>query len=359
MTGEFRMTMDPSEKDALLMVPNAGLTLMEQMGMADKTDRFNRTDGTRLGVSPVGQTMRMNQFERLQQFALLQKPPAVKFKDLEASVNSTIKFNILPVQVRADYFPLTESSVLTTVTVQLENKDLQFAAKDGLQKAIVNLYGRITSMTRRPVNVFEDTVTVEALPEYMAEQAKKSSIYQTKVPLQPGKYRLNIVVKDVTGGNMNNYELALNVPYQDPEKLASSSLVLADVLEKVPTKSIGTGQFVIASSKVRPRINNTFRRDEKMGIYLKLYNFGADEKNKPNGTIEYEILKKGTNEYAFQPFTEQVSDIPGASGSQVTIEKLLPLSRINLEPGQYMLRMKITDHIKNETLTPEVAFTVI
>jgi GWxTD domain-containing protein len=359
MTGEFRMTMDPSEKDALLMVPNAGLTLMEQMGLADKADRFSRTDGTRLGVSPVGQTMRMNQFERLQQFALLQKPPAVKFKDLEASVNSTIKFNILPVQVRADYFPLTESSVLTTVTVQLENKDLQFAAKDGLQKAIVNLYGRITSMTRRPVNVFEDTVTVEALPEYMAEQAKKSSIYQTKVPLQPGKYRLNIVVKDVTGGNMNNYELALNVPYQDPEKLASSSLVLADVLEKVPTKSIGTGQFVIASSKVRPRINNTFRRDEKMGIYLKLYNFGADEKNKPNGTIEYEILKKGTNEYAFQPFTEQVSDIPGASGSQVTIEKLLPLSRINLEPGQYTLRMKITDRIKNETLTPEVAFTVI
>src|SRR5690242_4477370 len=41
MSGEYRYTMDPSEKDALLYVPNAGLTMMESMGMASKTDRFN------------------------------------------------------------------------------------------------------------------------------------------------------------------------------------------------------------------------------------------------------------------------------------------------------------------------------
>src|SRR5512142_2917359 len=51
MSGEYRMTMDPSEKDALLYVPGAGLTLMEQLGMASKTDRFNRTDGTHLGTA--------------------------------------------------------------------------------------------------------------------------------------------------------------------------------------------------------------------------------------------------------------------------------------------------------------------
>ena len=37
MSGEFRMTSDPSEKDALLYVPGAGLTMMEQMGLSDKT----------------------------------------------------------------------------------------------------------------------------------------------------------------------------------------------------------------------------------------------------------------------------------------------------------------------------------
>jgi GWxTD domain-containing protein len=355
MTGEYRMTMDPSEKDALLMVPNAGLTLMEQMGMASKTDRFSRTDGTRLGTSPMGETASMNQFTRLEQFAKLQKPPVVKFKDLEASVNSTIKFNILPIQVRADYFPLTETSVLANITLQLENKDLQFQAKDGVQKAVVNMYGRITTMARRVANVFEDTVTVDSPAEFLAEQAKKSSIYQKSVPLAPGLYRLNVVVRDVVGGAMNNYELALNVPHFDPDKLAMSTLVLADQIEKVPTKSIGTGQFVIGTTKVRPRVSNTFRRDEKMGIYMKAYNFGADEKQKPSGQVDYEIIKNGSNEKVLE-HSQQLNTIAGASTSQVTFEQLLPLK--GLQPGQYTLKIKVTDNIKKQALTPNVTFTV-
>jgi len=356
MTGEYRMTMDPSEKDALLMVPNAGLTLMEQMGLASKTDRFNRTDGTRLGQAFGGQSHKMNQFERLEQFAKLQKPPVIKFKDLEASVNSVIKFNILPIQVHADFFPLTESSVLTNITLQLENKDLQFQAKEGVQKAVVNMYGRITSMSRRVINVFEDTVTVDSPAELLAEVSKRSSIYQKSIPLAPAMYRLNIVVRDVVGGNMNNYELALNVPRYDPEKLVTSTLVLADLIEKVPTRSIGTGQFVIGSTKVRPRINNTFRRDEKMGIYMKAYNFTPDEKTqKPSGVVEYEITRSGTSEKVLE-FSEAVEKMRGVSASQVTIEQILPLQ--TLTPGQYNLKIKLTDNLKKQTLTPSVSFTV-
>jgi GWxTD domain-containing protein len=356
MTGEYRMTMDPSEKDALLYVPNAGLTLYEQLGITSKTDRFTRTDGTRLGVGPYGQSMKMNQFERLEQYAKLQKPPAVKFKDLEAMVSSKITYNILPVKVQTDFIRVTNSSVLTNITVLLENKDLQFQSKEGLQKAVVNMYGRITSMARRVVNVFEETVTVDALPEQLEAVSKRSSIYQHSVPLAPGMYRLNVVVKDVVGGNLNNYEMALNVPRYDDEKLASSSLILADLIEKVPTRSIGTGQFVIASTKVRPRLTDSFRRDEKLGIYLQLYNFGPDEKTqKPNGSIEYEVIRNGSNEKVLE-FSEDVTAIPGASANQVTIEKLLPLQ--SMQPGQYTLKLKVTDKNRNQVLTPSATFTV-
>src|SRR5690242_14632750 len=356
MTGEYRMTMDPSEKDALLYVPNAGLTLMEQMGMASKTDRFNRTDGTHLGQSFGGTPASMNEFERLERFSKLQKPPAVKFKDLEAAVSTHITFNLLPIKVQADYIKVTNSSVLTNVTVQMQNKDLQFQLKDNVQKAVVNIYARITTMSRRVVNVFEDTVTVETAKELLQGVIAKPSIYQKSVPLAPGMYRLNVVVKDIVGGNMNNYETALNVPHFDDEKLASSSLILADVIEKVPTRSIGTGQFVVGSSKVRPRIDDTFRHDEKMGIYLQLYNFGPDEKTqKPSGLVEYEVTKNGTNEKIFN-FSEEIAKMPDASAQQVTIEKLLPLK--TLKPGQYTLKMKVTDRNRNQTLTPTATFTV-
>jgi GWxTD domain-containing protein len=356
MSGEYRMTMDPSEKDALLYVPGAGLTMMEQMGMSSKNDRFNRTDGTHLGVPFGAETEKMNQFNRLEQFAKLQRPPAVKFKDLEAAVNSRISYNILPMKVRADFFPLTEASVLTFITLQFDNKDLQFHAKDGVQKAAVNIFGKVSTMTRRIVTNFEDTVEVTSPAEYLQQTAQRKSIYNKSVPLAPGTYRLNVVAKDVVGGNLNSYEVALVVPRMDGEKLTASNIVLADLIEHVPTKSIGMGQFVIGTSKVRPRVDDIFKRDEKMGIYFKIYNFGTDGENRiPEGEVSYEVTKNGTNEKIFET-TEDVSKIPGASANQVTIEKLLPLK--DLLPGQYTLRVKITDKFRKQVLTPSAQFTV-
>jgi GWxTD domain-containing protein len=356
MSGEYRYTMDPSEKDALLYVPNAGLTMMESMGMASKTDRFNRTDGTHLGRSFGGTPASMDEFERLERFAKIQKPPAVKFKDLEAAVSTRITFNLLPMKVQADFIKVTNTSVLTNVTMQFENKDLQFQTKDTVQRAVVNIYARITTMSRRVVNVFEDTVSIDIAAELLPQIIKKQSVYWKSVPLAPGIYRLNVVAKDVIGGNMNNYEMALTVPHFDDEKLSSSSLILADVIEKVPTRSIGSGQFVVGTSKVRPRLNESFKQDEKMGIYLQLYNFGPDEKTqKPNGTIEYEVVKNGSNEKIFD-FSEDIAKLPEASAQQVTIEKLLPLQ--TLKPGQYTLKMKVTDRNRNQTLTPTATFTV-
>ena len=233
MTGEFRMTMDPSEKDALLYVPNAGLTMYEQMGMSSKNDRFTRTDGTRLGTGNQALPQRMNQFERLQQFALLQKPPAVKFKDLEASVNSKVTFNVLPILVRTDFVRLTNSTVMTYITIQMNKGDLQFKNTDNIAKAMVNIYARITSMTRRVVNVWETPVVIETPSQMLAEASKGKAIYQNAVPLPPGTYRVNVVAKDIVGGNMNNYEMAITVPRFEDERLGASSLILADLIEKI------------------------------------------------------------------------------------------------------------------------------
>jgi GWxTD domain-containing protein len=356
MTGEYRMTMDPSEKDALLYVPNAGLTLSEQMGLANKSDRFSRTDGTRLGTGSQPMSERYNEFTRLEQFAKLQKPPQIKFKDLEAMVTSKVIYNVLPVRVRADFVKMTNATVLTNVTIQLDRKDLQFQDKDGVSKSVINIYGRVTSVSRRVVNVFEDVVTSEPPTAMLQEAIKGSSIYQKSIPLAPGTYRLNVVVKDVIGGNTNNYEMALHVPRYDDDKLGMSSIILADVIEKVPTRSIGTGQFVIATSKVRPRVSEAFDRAEHMGIYVQFYNFAPDEKTqKPNGVIEYEVLKNGSNQRIFE-YSEELNKIEGASAQQVTIEKLLPLK--NMEPGQYTLKMKVVDRLRNQTLTPSTAFTV-
>ena len=355
MSGEYRMSMDPSEKDALLYVPNAGLTMMEQMGMSSKTDRFTRTDGTHLGTGRQPMTESMGEFQRLERYAALQKAPPIKFKDLEAAISSKITYNVLPMLARADFFPATSNSVMTNITLQFTTKDLQFKQKDNVSTAAVNIYARITTMSRRVANVFEDVVTMEVPTALLQEASNGVRMYQKSVPLAPGMYRINIVAKDVTGGNMNNYEMALNVPRLEDDKLMTSSLVLSDVLEKVPTRQIGTGQFVIGSSKVRPRVGEAFKQNEKMGIYMKLYNLGADETtHKVSGDVTYEIIKAGDNSKVID-FTEDLTSLEGSS-SQMTIEKLLPLQ--SLPPGRYVLRLKVNDKVRNQTLSQSAEFSV-
>jgi len=65
MCGDYHMTMDRSEKDALLYTPNAGLTLYEQMGIANKASRFTQGGVERLGASPFNHNMQSKEFDRL------------------------------------------------------------------------------------------------------------------------------------------------------------------------------------------------------------------------------------------------------------------------------------------------------
>lgn len=359
MTGEYRLTMDPSEKDALLHVPGAGLTLSEQMGLTTKADRFRRTDGTRMGT-PIGgaQSIRYNQFERLQLYANIFKPPAVKFKDLEAIVNSTIEYNTLPYQVDIHYVRVTNSTVLSGVTVLLRNENLMFKDENGLQKAVANIFGRITTMTRRVQSTFEDTVSIQTTPERLAQEVGRASVYNKTVPLAPGMYRLELVVKDLVGETMGTYRTAMRVPEYDDEALAASSLILADKIERVPIRSLGTGQFVIGSSKVRPRIDEAFKRNEKLGIYMQVYNLGqSEETNRPIGNVTYQVARLDNPSELLLDFTEDVNNIRGASARQVVIEKLLPLQ--SLEPGEYRLNLLVEDNVKNESLSPTTTFKVL
>jgi GWxTD domain-containing protein len=357
MSGEFHMTMDPSEKDALLYVPNAGLTVLEQMGISDKTARFNNTDGTHMAQPLGGTPESMNEFNRLEQYVNLQKPPAIKYTDLESQVDSRITYNILPMKVRVDFFPVTDATVMTYVTVQFENKDLQLKNKDGVSAADIHLFGEFTTISRKVVGTFEEDLEVPGGPkEYLTDWEQRKSIGQKSVPLKPGTYRLVVVCKDQVGGNVNNWEQTVTVPRLDPDTLSTSTLILADSIEKVPLRGIGAGPFVIGSEKVRPRIGGIFRRDETLGIFMKLYNFGTDEQTKkPNGEVHYEVVRTGTAD-PIVSLTEDVAKIPDASGSQVTLEKFLRLDKF--APGSYTIRLKITDKNRNQTLTQSAPFTV-
>ena len=129
MSGEYRMAMNPEEKDALINVPNAGLTLAEEMGLSDKADRayFNPAIANDPN-NPQNMLRRAKDspFNRMEQYFNLQRPPQVKFEDLKSIVTANVTYNALPYDIRTDYIKLSADKILVPVTIELTNKDLEF-----------------------------------------------------------------------------------------------------------------------------------------------------------------------------------------------------------------------------------------
>jgi len=361
MCGDYHMTLDRSEKDALLYTPNAGLTLYEQMGMSNKTARFQGGGLERLGQGPFNQDLQTKQFDRLEQFAKLNKPPAVKFKDLEEIVSHKITVNLMPFDVRADFVKVTSDTVLTPITIQVKNRDITFQNKDGVQRGTVNIFGRVATLSGRIAQTFEDTVQVDVPAELLSKAAENSQVYWKALPLKPGHYRLDVVVKDVNGDRVGNWSKSLMVPDFGDEHLTNSSLIVADQMYPVATKDIGTGNFVIGTMKVRPRVPPAdgkpimFKRTQKMNFWMQVYNLSVDEKtHKPSATFEYDVVNTATNKAVVH--TTESTEQMGNIGEQVTLQKTL--SAANLQPGLYRIEIKVNDNISKQTVGPTATFSV-
>ena len=363
MCGEYHMTLDRSEKDALLMTPNAGLTLYEQMGMANKSSRFSGNGLERLGLGPQSSMLQTKEFDRLEQFAKLQAAPKVKFTDLEEAVNSKIILNPMPFDVRADFVKITSDTVLVPVTIQMRNRDITFVNKEGVQRGTVNIFARLTTLTGKIVQTFEDTVQVDVPAELLPRTAENASVYWKALPLRPGRYKLNIAIKDVNGDRKGLWSRSIVVPEFSDDKLSTSTLIVADQMEPVPTKAIGTGSFVIGTTKVRPRVAAAdgkpalFKKDkdQKLNFWMQVYNLGLDEKtHKPSATFEYEITNLATNKQVIQK--TETTDSMGNIGEQVTLQKSIVAA--NLQPGTYKINIKVNDNISKQTINPSAVFAV-
>jgi len=362
MCGDYHMTMDRSEKDALLYTPNGGLTLYEQLGTASKTSRFTNGGLEHLGYGPGGAlNSQSKEFDRLEQFAKLQKPPAVKFKDLEEVVSHKISVNLMPFDVRADFVKVTGDTVLVPVTVQIKNRDVTFQNKDGVQRGTVNIFGRVTTLSGRIAQTFEDTVQQDIPAELLPKVTENSSVYWKALPLRPGMYRFDIVVKDVNGDRVGTWSKGVRVPDFADDKLEASSLILADQMEPVAAKNVGTGNFVIGQTKVRPRVSPAdgkpivFKRDQKLNFWMQIYNLSMDDKtHKPSATVEYNVTNATTNKAVIHTVesTEQMGNV----GDQLTLEKTLAAA--NLGPGVYKIQIKVNDNISKQTVDPSATFAV-
>ena len=350
-SGEYRIARNPNEKDALLQIPGAGLTLSEQLGLSDKGDRIS-------GINSPGQTNYQREqdspFSRLQLLTDLSRPPQVKFNDLATAVNTgVVEENPLNFDLQIDYFRQSDERVITAFTIQTDNKDLVFQDSGGLQQARINIFGKITSVAGRRIGIFEDPVITTATSQELTEAKDRKSAYQKAMPLAPGTYKVDVIVRDVTSGATGIRHLGFTVPKYDTQKLSTSTLILAAKLESLADQP-AVGQFVIGQTKVIPNVSGTYKRGQTVGVYMQVYNAGIDQTTlRPSVDVEYALLKDG------KELGKQTEDWRGMSdsGQRLTLARLIDSS--GLPAGNYELAIRIRDRVSGQTLSPTTKFTVV
>jgi GWxTD domain-containing protein len=351
-SGEYHITKDPCEKDALAHVPGAGPSLTEIIGQSSKASRFSNSNGTTCPIPLGGTSASMNEFDMQDRYFRVQRPPE-RLKDLAELVTVRVVHNEIHMDYRADFLRVTSGTVLVPITVQIPNRDLNFQTKQGIYSAVLNLYGRITTPGGVVVQTFEDAISRDFPESLYQSSLGLSSIYQKSVPLRSGLYRLDLVVKDTLSGNLGVFNTALRVPHFEDDKLDASSLILADQMETVPTKQIGMGQFVLNSYKVRPRLSREFSSADKLGIFLQLYNLKLDAgSHKTDVSVAYRITKDQQEIWQAVEAPNQLHQ----GGEQLTIQRYLPVA--SLAPGRYTIEVTAIDLLTNETVIRTAEFTV-
>ena len=359
-SGEYRIARNPNEKDALLYTPNAGLTLAEQLGLANKADRIangmfgpNGGGGGGSGSQMFGMRAKDQPFERLATLAALQRPPKVKFNDLAALASESelpkASFDVLSAGLNINMLRVTETAVLTSFTVQLENQDLVYKEVGGLPQAAINVYAKITNVAGRRAGQFEDVVTSSYTPEALDLGMQQRSAYQKNVVLPPGNYKVDLVVRDVNSGKTGVIKQGFVVPKYEEGRLSTSTLILASKIEPLNGR-LPSGQFVLGSLKVIPNATGEFKPDQSLGIYMQVYNITIDQATlRPSVDIEYVISQKDKELMRIKE--DGKNGLSSITSQQITLARLISLK--TFKPGFYDVQVFIKDNVANQMVSTD------
>ena len=350
-SGEYRLARNPNEKDALINIPGAGATFAELAGLETRADRVAGLGGFGLANYRRSQD---SPFEVMNLQVDLERDLPFTRNYLSTTTDTpVVNDSPLNFETQINYFRQSDNRVLAALVVQTENDQLSFTDSGGLQTARMNIFGRVITVANRNVGKFEDSVVTTATADELVSARKRKSVYAKGFILEPGRYRVDVMLRDVQSGAMGVQRVGFVVPEFPADRLSASSVVLAAKLENMESGA-AVGPFVIGTTKVIPNLSGVFKRNQPVGIYLQIYNAAIDQTSlRPAADAEYVLLKNGKEISKQTEDWRQIND----AGQRLTLSRLID-SR-TLEPGEYQIQIRIRDHVSGETITPSATFTVV
>ncbi|HEY3175451.1 MAG TPA: GWxTD domain-containing protein [Candidatus Polarisedimenticolia bacterium] len=353
ISGEFRLSTQPSKDSdpriggAAGYQPPMGTTAMarsQTLILQERAERaFNLTDPL---IRQAGGAASAPPLALLTELTRLQQPR--KEWEVRESITTHEFFGAVPIRARAEFFRTTTSKSLVVVTAGVRSTGVHYRRLGGREVPDVVLYGRVLDLTGNDlVASLEKDSDFAPAAENAAAGIDDDLLFQARVPLSPGSYKILLTAVDRVSGRAGSYQVPLTVPDLGATGLTLSSLMLARAISPDATAS----PYVIGSLRVLPRLSQTFAPGDELAFYYQVYGAAKDAATAlPSLDVDYgfyTVEAEKTYDVGHVSFSSQTSEAHGYS-----------LALKDWPPGPYLLRVLVTDRIAGTSASRDLVFEV-
>lgn len=340
----YRFARDELEKDALLMHP-MGFTEGELLLGGDKRERIATRSFGDLDEKLRNQPGRVPRakdapFERLQLLKALQSPPRIEYEHLRELVTTRVTYSPLNFELSYSFIALDPEKFIVPVTIRLSDAELGFKRlSPDVERATVQVYGVVTSLGQEVVTEFETEVSRER----RGGQPATDALTQKQVIVPVGRYKLTVVVQDVESGKTGIGDFSLLLPSRE-RGLSTSSLFLAQRIQKVSVDQVGDPFVFSAGYKVLPNTNHAYRKGHDLQLYVELYGYELDQGTlAPALNVDTRITARGSQWESSESVLAR-----SLNHNELLQDRLLMMKRVptdEMNPGKYRIEFTFKDDI--------------
>ena len=354
-TGEYHITMNPWEKDALLHT-GGGDTDAEAEGKTSRVNRVRQLTNPMPDDNPllIGYGRVKDQpFEKLNLLANLQRPPSINFDDFKRpEVITNIRYELLPFEVGVNHFPVDENNYLVPVTIVVPLKHLDYVREGDRYRSSIDVYGQVSSISGQVIEVFEETIGSDRESGAESGSADQQSMYQKSLQLPPGRYKLDVILHDANSEKVGTRSTGIILPKVSSDKLTISSVVLANRIE-IQEEMDQASAF--GPAKVFPNISGAYLPDQTVLLFFQLSNFEIDASSQAGYLLSTAELRQGSQKLTSEQFTIDSSN----AENRERLHLVHKFDLAGLKPGEYEVVLEIQDQIAEQSLQRRIPFHIV
>lgn len=266
------------------------------------------------------------------------------------ALTSLIPLRGIPVVLAAHFIHTPTNGSLALITAQIDSTGIDLDA--GLE-----VVGVVLDENGKTVNNFSHSFELKRSETTSTQPQQRILNYHNLVPLPPGTYNVRLAVAD---GEMKQVGSAFDwVEISDVKQksLVLSSLILAEVGNDLAEIYDGFAALLHSNGAntgqpLQPI--HRFQRGGNLDFMLIAYNLQTNAQGAAGVTIQIKVLKNGKTVYAAPPGEMSLTAEQIHQGYPCVAR--LPL--LAYDPGEYELRVEVTDQISKQISTRSITFTI-